>query len=444
MMLGDEETIQWVNINRSGDLPDRDEKYVLRGRVSKREVSVIEFQSFIDNGGYDNESLWSVDGWAWRCDNGVSAPTFHNSREHQYTLPSMPITGVSYYEAEAFSRFMGASILSEFQYRVLATDGFKSRYPWGNSPAKDLNFSFFGEFSEDRRTSTESSITPSVDGIYGLLSNVAQWCYLGGGNSEKMAALCGGSVWNTPLTDATWRDVLAKTTRDNQTGIRLAKWEEFEEPASLLPSVAVREQVAEFKARRPTRPFRQEGLPESIDRNSYRLKVSGVGINEPRNFCIDELRELFRVRRKSTFLCVCRWGQRNTVEGFRLSDILAKAGFIDTSRTDLYLKQISLPGPNGVYETTVPLSQALNNNALIVDCLDDEVLTSELGAPFRYWDTQIYGYKQVKALAGLEIVSTWEPGWWESKQGYDITGEIQAGSFALLTPTGVERWDYEP
>jgi iron(II)-dependent oxidoreductase len=77
-------------------------------------VTNAEYSRFIDEGGYSDRSLWSDEGWAWKEDAGVEQPLYWTkltkaegagwrAREMFEERPlraSLPVTGVSWYEAE--------------------------------------------------------------------------------------------------------------------------------------------------------------------------------------------------------------------------------------------------------------------------------------------------------------------------------------------------------
>ena len=94
--------------------------------IARRLVTNGEYQEFIDAGGYDDPTLWLSDGWAETCSRGWCAPEywrFADGRWLEYTLrgetaldPQLPVTHVSFYEADAFARWAGARLPTEFEW----------------------------------------------------------------------------------------------------------------------------------------------------------------------------------------------------------------------------------------------------------------------------------------------------------------------------------------
>jgi ergothioneine biosynthesis protein EgtB len=101
--------------------------------LADRLVSNAEFSAFIDDGGYRRHDLWLSAGWAWVQQQAVTHPLYwfkDESREPgwwQVTLhgprplaDAEPACHLSYFEADAFSRWAGARLPSEAEWETLA------------------------------------------------------------------------------------------------------------------------------------------------------------------------------------------------------------------------------------------------------------------------------------------------------------------------------------
>ncbi|MEM1412621.1 MAG: ergothioneine biosynthesis protein EgtB [Pseudomonadota bacterium] len=94
-------------------------------QLASRPVSNGEWLAFMADGGYENPLLWLDEGWAWRRTNNVLCPLHWRRGEggwSQFTLrgeqavdPAHPVAHVSYYEAEAYARWAGARLPTEFE-----------------------------------------------------------------------------------------------------------------------------------------------------------------------------------------------------------------------------------------------------------------------------------------------------------------------------------------
>ena len=125
------------------------------------------------------------------------------------------------------------------------------------------------------------------------------------------------------------------------------------------------------------------------------------------------------------------WSVRENWGGVLLEDVLRAAGWRGHT-AGLYLKQVSIGTPEkGVYDSTIPLGDAVARRALLVDTIDREPLSLERGYPLRLIDFGLYGYKSVKGIASIEITEKFEMGEWERRAGYELSGQIRPKRYRL-------------
>ncbi len=99
-------------------------------RLANRLVTNGEWLDFMEDGGYETPTLWLSDGWATVRREGWEAPLYWEMRAgvwHQMGLrglqpvdPARPVCHVSYYEADAFARWAGKRLPTEFEWEVAA------------------------------------------------------------------------------------------------------------------------------------------------------------------------------------------------------------------------------------------------------------------------------------------------------------------------------------
>ena len=99
--------------------------------IASRTVTCGEYLDFIDDGGYDRPELWLSEGWDFRTREGWRAPLYWeqdpDGRWTQFTLNGMqklahdePVCHVSYFEADAYARWVGARLPTEAEWECAA------------------------------------------------------------------------------------------------------------------------------------------------------------------------------------------------------------------------------------------------------------------------------------------------------------------------------------
>ncbi len=112
-------------------------------RLADRLVTNGEWQEFIADGGYSNVLLWLSDGWSTVNREGWRAPLYWercDSEWHEMSLEGLrpvesaaPVAHVSYFEADAFARWAGERLPTEFEWEIASRDAAKA----GNDLAAD-------------------------------------------------------------------------------------------------------------------------------------------------------------------------------------------------------------------------------------------------------------------------------------------------------------------
>ena len=138
-------------------------------RLASRPATNGEYLEFVRAGGYDDARLWLSDGWALARREGWQRPIYWSrSLQEEFTLtgmreldPEAPLCHVSCYEADAFARWAGARLPTEFEWELAAgtvpvTGNFVERREWhpqavtpeADSPAPDAPLQMFGDVWE--------------------------------------------------------------------------------------------------------------------------------------------------------------------------------------------------------------------------------------------------------------------------------------------------------
>jgi DMSO/TMAO reductase YedYZ molybdopterin-dependent catalytic subunit len=149
-----------------------------------------------------------------------------------------------------------------------------------------------------------------------------------------------------------------------------------------------------------------------FDPASWRLKIAGL-VEQPVSLTYDELRSLPRVEQVSNFHCVTGWTVDNVHwGGVRLGEVLARARPLSTGHA---LRFVSMEVPYVDYLTQ---QQASLHDVMLAYEMDGRPLPREHGAPVRLIIPEMYGYKNVKWLEGIDVVPQAVNGYWEDL-GYD-------------------------
>jgi ergothioneine biosynthesis protein EgtB len=108
----------------------RHEELIRPFKLATRCVTNAEWIEFIEDGGYGTPTLWLADGWNTLNGQGWQGPLYFEKAEGGYMQMSLigfrpvdlaaPVTHVSYYEADAFARWAGYRLPTEFEWEVAA------------------------------------------------------------------------------------------------------------------------------------------------------------------------------------------------------------------------------------------------------------------------------------------------------------------------------------
>jgi ergothioneine biosynthesis protein EgtB len=101
-------------------------------RLADRLVTNGEWLAFMEDSGYRTASLWLADGWATVNRDEWNAPLYWEQRDRQWFAMSLeglqpvdraaPVAHVSYFEADAFARWAGKRLPTEFEWEIAAQD----------------------------------------------------------------------------------------------------------------------------------------------------------------------------------------------------------------------------------------------------------------------------------------------------------------------------------
>ncbi|HEX8423654.1 MAG TPA: SUMF1/EgtB/PvdO family nonheme iron enzyme [Pyrinomonadaceae bacterium] len=155
-----------------------------------------EYARFIAEGGYERREWWSAEGWQWRERENWTCPLYWTEDADgegsagvgRWRVRGMfaedalaaehPVAGVSWYEAEAYARFMGKRLPTEAEWEKAASwdaDAKRKRlYAWGDGEPSRVH----GNFNLRYWGTTPVGRFPAGASSYGCLDmtgNVWEW-----------------------------------------------------------------------------------------------------------------------------------------------------------------------------------------------------------------------------------------------------------------------------
>lgn len=201
-------------------------------RLANRPVNNQEYRRFIDAGGYREPRWWMSEGWELCCSLGWQHPLYWDaSGQREFTLagwraldPHAPVCHLSYFEADAYARWAGTRLPTEFEWEAavaeLPVEGNfaddEHLRPYAASAAVDTGAGWFGNVWEW----TSSAYAP-YPGFKPLPGSLGEY------NGKFMCGqyvLRGGSC-ATPRKHirASYRKFFAPPARWQFSGVRLAQ-----------------------------------------------------------------------------------------------------------------------------------------------------------------------------------------------------------------------------
>ena len=105
----------------------RHRTYLAPYALASRLVTNADWRAFVEGGGYDHPAHWLAEGWDWRVAQGIGHPLHWHRQDdgawHAFTLAGLqplqgdlPAVHLSYYEADAYARWVGARLPTEAEW----------------------------------------------------------------------------------------------------------------------------------------------------------------------------------------------------------------------------------------------------------------------------------------------------------------------------------------
>ncbi len=95
--------------------------------IDRAPVTIRQYQAFIEAGGYREAKWWSKEGWQWLQSAQIKTPLYWPNEMLDGTCAddtcwdNRPVCGVSWYEAEAYAKFVGKRLPTEAEWERAMT-----------------------------------------------------------------------------------------------------------------------------------------------------------------------------------------------------------------------------------------------------------------------------------------------------------------------------------
>jgi dienelactone hydrolase len=193
--------------------------------IDKYEVTNRQFKTFIDAGGYENTNYWEgLDfvknghrlSWQeamveFRDRTGQLGPATWERGDYPEGQGEYPVSGVSWFEAAAYARFVGKSLPTVPH--------------WERAACMEESFVIvpFSNFDVGGAASVGSHPGMGHTGLYDMAGNVREWCFNATDDSGKLRYIMGGS-WGEPTYMFTHKDAQSPWHRSAQNGFRCVRF----------------------------------------------------------------------------------------------------------------------------------------------------------------------------------------------------------------------------
>jgi len=151
-----------------------------------------------------------------------------------------------------------------------------------------------------------------------------------------------------------------------------------------------------------------EAEPE-INVSDYRLAVDGF-VNNKLSLTFDDLLGFEAEERLVNLPCVEGWTETGLWKGLRLTSVLERAGVLEGA------DNVVFSSPGG-YTTSLTIKDIEETDPLLAYGVNGETLPQDQGFPIRLVVPDRLGYKWIKWVTGIEVISGEYKGYWESR-GY--------------------------
>ena len=154
-------------------------------KISKHCITEYQYTRFILANGYNMDQYWCPKGLLWKKNNNIKLPLYWHIdslgniykiiKNIKYsTLTNLPMCNISWYEAQAYCKYMGYKLPTESILEYCSTNGGITKYPWGNNEP-NINICNIG-YKKNIVSVLDKKSGANIKGMSHLIGNVWEWC----------------------------------------------------------------------------------------------------------------------------------------------------------------------------------------------------------------------------------------------------------------------------
>jgi len=148
-----------------------------------------QYLQFIDDGGYEDFKFWLSDGWEKVKQEKWTAPMYWEKENDQWFIqdflgkrkvnPNEPVCHVSFYEADAYSKWAGKRLPTEAEWEKAACwdeqKQTKTIFPWGNDEPSENHANLLESYLWAQTEIGSYPDGKSPAGCYQMIGDVWEW-----------------------------------------------------------------------------------------------------------------------------------------------------------------------------------------------------------------------------------------------------------------------------
>ncbi|MEL6406023.1 MAG: SUMF1/EgtB/PvdO family nonheme iron enzyme [Chloroflexota bacterium] len=207
------EPFEWIEIPEGKTIVRGKPVTVTAFSMAKYPITNVQYEKFVESGGYKKPRWWTAHGWATKEEKGWEKPSYF--MDEKWNTDLQPVIGVSYFEAVAFCNWLSTitreKIMlpteSQWQYAAQGSSGLV--FPWGNQwDCTRCNNSVSPCKNEVTTAVTQyKGLGDSPFGVTDMVGNTREWCFVENLDenhaikSEVMPKLLRGATYLTDQID---------------------------------------------------------------------------------------------------------------------------------------------------------------------------------------------------------------------------------------------------